>query len=200
MQKPAHTQYTIHPLLQNRWSPRAFSKDAVEEDKLQSLLEAARWASSCFNEQPWHFIVASNQHEKEHARMQTCIVAGNSWAKLAPVLMITVAKLTFTHNETSNHHAYHDIGLAVGNLVVQATDLGLSVHQMAGIFPDVAKSLYHIPDHYEALTALAIGYVGDPQSLPGELRERELAARTRRSLSDFVFSGQWGQSSPIVQK
>ena len=201
MHNPAHTQFPIHSLLQERWSPRAFAKDAVEEHKLQSILEAARWASSCFNEQPWSFLVATTQHEEEHANMLTCLAEGNqSWAKQAPVLMITVAKITFAHNGTPNRHAFHDVGLAVGNLVMQATALGLGVHQMAGIFPDIAKSVYNISDNYEALTALAIGYVGDPQSLPDALRERELATRTRHPLSDFVFCGQWGQSASMVQK
>ena len=200
MQKSAQTQFPIHPLLQERWSPRAFSGEPVEHNTLQSLLEAARWASSCFNEQPWSFIVATKDNEKDHARMLTCLAEANqSWAKQAPVLMITIAKLTFAHNGKPNLHAYHDIGLAVGNLVLQATALGLSVHQMAGIFPDVAKSLYNIPENHEAVTGLTIGYFGDPQSLPETLRERELAERTRHALSDFVFSGQWGQSPAWTQ-
>ena len=199
MQNPANPQVPIHSLLQERWSPRAFSQKMVEKDALQSLLEAARWASSCFNEQPWSFLVSTSQEKEEHGKMLSCLAEANqSWAKEAPVLMITIVKLAFAHNGTSNRHASHDVGLAVGNLVVQATALGLGVHQMAGIHPDVAKSLYHIPDTHEALTALALGYFGDPQSLPDALRERELAIRTRQPLSEFVFSGQWGQSSPIV--
>ncbi len=200
MRKSAETQFAIHSLLQERWSPRAFTADIVEEHKLQSLLEAARWASSCFNEQPWSFLVSTIQQVDEHEKMLTCLAKPNQiWAKQAPVLMITLAKLTFAHNGKPNQHASHDVGLAIGNLVVQATALDLGVHQMAGIFPDIVKSLYKIPDNYQALTALAIGYTGDSQSLPDDLRERELAKRTRHALSDFVFSGQWGQSSPIVQ-
>ena len=200
MKKPAHTQFPIHSLLQERWSPRAFSENTVEDNKLQSLLEGARWAASCFNEQPWSFLVATKDNEKEHARMLTCLAEANqSWAKQAPVLMLTVAKLSFAHNGKPNRHAYHDVGLAVGNLVVQATALGLGVHQMAGIFPDIAKSLYNIPEDHEAVTGLAIGYFGNPQSLPDALRERELAERTRHALSDFVFSGRWGQSPAWIQ-
>ncbi|MGB0908819.1 MAG: nitroreductase family protein [Nitrospirales bacterium] len=201
MHNPAHPQFPIHSLLQERWSPRAFSEKPVEKNILQSLMEAARWASSCFNEQPWSFLVATIQEKEEHGKMLSCLAEANqSWAKKAPVLMITIAKLHFAHNGTSNRHAFHDVGLAVGNLVVQATALGLGVHQMAGITPEIAKSLYNIPDNYEALTALAIGYIGDPQSLPAVFRERELAERTRHPLSEFVFSTQWGQSAAVVRE
>ena len=189
MSKSARTRFPIHPLLQERWSPRAFSETLVEESKLQSLLEAARWAASCFNEQPWNFLVATKQQEKEHVKMLACLAEANqSWAVQAPVLMLTVAKLTFAHNGKSNKHAYHDIGLAVGNLVVQATALELAVHQMAGIIPDKARLLYRIPEQYEVVTALAIGYIGDPQNLPDALRERELAERTRIPLFRLCFS------------
>ncbi|WP_454063965.1 nitroreductase family protein [Candidatus Nitrospira salsa] len=199
MQKSAQTQFPIHTLMQERWSPRAFANDVVKKETLQSLLEAARWAASCFNEQPWGFLVATKQQEGEHTKMLTCLAEANQhWAKHAPVLMITVAKLTFAHNGKPNRHAFHDIGLSVGNLVLQATDLGLGVHQMAGIFPDVAKSLYNIPENHEAVTGLAIGYMGDPQSLSDELRERESAQRTRHPLSHFVFTEQWGQSAPLT--
>ncbi|WP_447969717.1 nitroreductase family protein [Nitrospira sp. M1] len=200
MNKPAHTQYPIHALMQERWSPRAFVNKAVEVQKLQSLLEAARWAASCFNEQPWGFLVATKHRKDAHDNMLTCLADANQvWAKHAPVLMITVAKLNFAHNGKPNRHAYHDIGLAVGNLVTQATALGLGVHQMAGIFPDKAKSLYNIPEDHEAVTGLAIGYIGDPQQLPDELREREVAERTRHPLANFVFTEQWGQSAPLTK-
>ncbi|MCA9473335.1 MAG: nitroreductase family protein [Nitrospirales bacterium] len=195
MSKTAKTQFPIHPLLQERWSPRAFSEALVEETKLQSLLEAARWAASCFNEQPWNFLIATKRQQAEYDRMLSCLAEANQiWAKQAPVLMLTVAKLRFAHNGKPNPHAYHDIGLAVGNLVVQATALGLAVHQMAGIFPDKARSTYGIPEHYEAVTGVAIGYIGDPHSLPDALRERELAERTRNPVSTFAFQGSWGQS------
>ncbi len=201
MQKLAQTQFPIHPLLQERWSPRAFSNELVEETTLQSLFEAARWASSCFNEQPWSFLVATKKNGEEHVKMLSCLVEANqSWAKQAPVLMLTIAKLIFDHNGKSNRHAYHDVGLAVGNLVVQATALGLGVHQMAGILPDMIKSSYDIPENYEPVTGLAIGYFGDPQSLPDELREREVAKRTRLPLSDFVFSSRWGHSASFVEQ
>ncbi len=195
MEKPADTQFPIHDLLSRRWSPRAFAERPVEPDKVQRLLEAARWASSCFNEQPWVFIIATADQLAEHSKLLCCFVEGNQiWAKRAPLLMITIAKLHFDHNGQSNRHAFHDVGLAVGNLVVQATAMDLVVHQMAGILPEIIRESYSLPAGYDPVTGLAIGYQGDLQALPNELREREQASRSRKALPDFVFSETWGQN------
>ncbi len=199
MEKPADTQFPIHDLLSRRWSPRAFAERPVEPEKLQCLLEAARWASSCFNEQPWAFIMASADQPAEHAKLLSCLGEGNQvWAKRAPLIMITLAKLNFDHNNKPNRHALHDVGLAVGNLVVQATAMDLVVHQMAGIFPDIIRIGYSVPSGYEPVTGLVIGYSGAPQTLPAEIRERELAPRSRKALQEFVFSETWGQSPEIL--
>ena len=199
MEKPAETQYPIHDLLRRRWSPRAFSDRRVDPAIMRSLLEAARWAPSSYNEQPWSFIVATKDDPVEFGRLLSCLVEGNiQWAQHAPVLMVSVARLYFEDDGKPNRHAFHDVGLAVANLIVQATALGLVVHQMAGIFPDKIRELYGIPEGYEAVAGIALGYPGDPQSLPEELRKRELAPRERKPLTEFVFSGRWGQTSPIV--
>lgn len=199
MDKLAETQFPIHDLLRRRWSPLAFADRLVEPEKLRSILEAARWAASSFNEQPWSFIVATKQDEPEWSRLLSCLVEGNQvWAKEAPVLMVSVVKLTFGRNGESNRHAWHDVGLAVGNLVVQATSLGLSVHQMAGILPDKVRELYGLPHGFDPVAGLALGYVGDPDSLPEPLRQREQANRMRKPLAEFIFSTRWGQGSPLV--
>ncbi len=200
MEKPAETNCPLHDPIQQRWSPRSFADQPVEEEKLRRVFEAARWASSCFNEQPWQFIVATKDEPKEYERMLSCLVEGNQeWAKLAPVLILTVAKSTFDHNGKGNPHAWHDVGLAVGNLVIQATTLGLSLHQMAGILQDRIREVYGVPQGFEPVTALALGYAGDPAALPGEFGQREQAPRTRKPLSELVFSEKWGQSSFIVK-
>ena len=199
MEKPANTQFPIHDLLRRRWSPRAFAERPVEPEKIQRLFEAARWASSCFNEQPWVFIMATADQAQEYGKLLGCLMEGNQvWAKQAPLLILTLAKLHFDHNGKSNRHALHDVGLAVGNLVVQATAVDLVVHQMAGIIPDMIRTQYAVPDTYEPLTALAIGYAGDPSALPDEIRERELAPRSRKSLSEMVFAQTWGQNPEIL--
>jgi len=199
MRKLAETRYPIHELLRERWSPRAFADRMVEPEELRSLLEAARWAPSSFNEQPWSFIVATKQHPGEYERLLSCLVEGNvRWAQHAPVLMLSVAKLAFERNGKPNRHAFHDVGLAVENMVIQATALGLAVHQMAGFHVDKARELFSIPDGHEPVAALVLGFPGDPAGLPEDLREREVAPRIRKALESFVFSGQWGQSSPLV--
>ena len=199
MEKPAETQYPIHELLRRRWSPRAFSDRRVDPAIMRSLLEAARWAPSSYNVQPWSFIVATKDDPVEFGRLLSCLVEGNiQWAQHAPVLMVSVARLSFEDDGKPNRHAFHDVGLAVANLIVQATALGLVVHQMAGILPDKIRKLYGIPEGYEAVAGIALGYPGDPQSLPEGLRKRELAPRERKPLTEFVFSGSWGQTSPLV--
>lgn len=199
LEKPALAQYPIHDLLRKRWSPRAFSSQSVSPAQLAGLLEAGRWAASCFNEQPWFFLVATKDHPQEFARLLDCLVEANqAWARQAPVLMLSVAKLTFDQNGQPNRHALHDVGQAAANLAVQATAMGLVVHQMAGFDMDKARTTFEIPDGYEPVAALAVGYQGDPAALPPKLREREEAPRTRKPLRDFVFSGRWGTPSPFT--
>lgn len=199
MEKPAKTDYPIHDLLRRRWSPRAFSSRPVEPAKLRSLFEAARWAPSSDNEQPWHFLVATQDNPAEFQRLLSCLREGNiRWVKDAPALLITVTRLNWEDDNQPNRHAFHDIGLAVANLTVQAMALGLFVHQMAGFFPEKVKELYAIPAGFEPVTAIALGYPGDPAALPDDLRKRELAERERKPLTSFVFEGRWGQSFPCA--
>lgn len=201
MEKPAENQYPIHELIRRRWSPRAFSAQMVEPEKMRSLLEAARWAASCFNEQPWSFIVATKEKSDAFERLLGCLVKANVlWAQHAPVLMLSVARLNFERNGKPNRHAFHDVGLALGNLTVQATALGLSLHQMAGFDVAKAREQFNIPEGHEAVAAIALGYPGDEESLPDDLRERELGPRSRRTLESFVFSSEWGQTSPLLEK
>ena len=201
MEKLAVTQYPIHDLLGRRWSPRAFSERPVEPEELRSLLEAARWAPSSYNEQPWSFLVATKESPVEYDRLLSCLIEGNQrWAKTAPVLMLSVAKLRFDHNGALNRHAFHDVGLAVENLIVQATALGLAAHQMAGFEVEKARELYRIPEGHDPVAAIALGYPGDPESLPERLRERELAPRTRKPPEKFVFSGEWGKPSQLATR
>ena len=199
MEKPADTQYPIHDLLKRRWSPRAFSDRRVEPATLRSLLEAARWAPSSSNEQPWNFLVATKDEQAEHGRLLSCLVEGNSlWAQRAPVLMVSVARMSFEEGGEPNRHAYYDVGQAVADLSVQATALGLMVHQMAGFHPDKVRELYGIPTGFEPVAAMALGYPGDPQSLPEKLKTRESAPRERKPVAQFVFTGRWGKTSPLV--
>jgi len=200
-EKKATTDNPIHELLAERWSPCAFESRPVPEADLRSLFEAARWAPSSYNEQPWSFIVATRENPAEFGRVLSCLVEGNrEWAKNAAVLALGVVSLKSSRNNENNRAAVHDLGLAVGSLLVEATARGLSVHQMIGILPDKAREVYQIPENTEAWTAIAIGYKGDPSKLPEHLKRRDLAPRQRKPLSQFVFTGKWGQSSPLVLK
>jgi nitroreductase len=201
MEKPAETQYPIEEILRRRWSPRAFSDRLVETEKLQSLFEAARWAASSFNEQPWNFIVATKQNPEDHARLLGCLVEGNQrWAHAAPVLMVSVAKLNFDKTGKPNRHAFHDVGLAVQNMIVEATALGLCVHQMAGFFPEKVRETYGVPEGFEPVAAMAIGYGLAADELPEAFREFDLGARRRKPVSSFVFKAHWGQTSGLVSE
>ncbi|MGH7856364.1 MAG: nitroreductase family protein [Candidatus Binatia bacterium] len=199
--KRASTDYPILEVLAERWSPYAFAERPVAVADLRSLFEAARWAASSYNEQPWSYIVATKEDPEEFQRVLSCLVDANQkWAKAAPVLALGVVSLKFARNARDNRAAVHDLGLAAGNLLAEATARGLSVHQMIGILPDKAREIYDIPDGSEAWTGIAIGYEGDPTNLPDALRERDLAPRPRKPLSQFVFSGKWGRPSPLVRK
>ena len=199
--KKAATDYPIQQVLAERWSPYGFEDRPVSEAELRSLFEAARWAASSYNEQPWNYLVATRENAHEFNRLLLCLVEANqAWAKAAPVLVLGVVSLRFAKNNEDNRAAVHDLGLAAGNLVVEATARGLSVHQMIGIQPAKVREVYQIPDHYEAWTAMAIGYKADPAKLPDALKERDLAPRQRKPLSEFVFTGQWGNPSPLARK
>ena len=160
--------YELHSPLQERFSPRAFADKDIDAQTIRSLFEAARWAPSCFNEQPWSFFVAHRGQQESYEKVFSCINEFNqSWAKNAPLIVISVIKKHFDLDGRENKHAGHDLGLAVAQLTIQAQSAGLSVHQMAGFHPDKAKEVFSIPDGFEALTALAIGYPGDPSQLSG---------------------------------
>ena len=198
---PAPTETPIHEILTHRWSPRAFDARSVEPEKLRALFEAARWASSSYNAQPWYFIVATKDDPENFKKVLECFVEFNQgWAKGAPVVAISVAGMTFQHNGQPNRHSFHDVGQAAATMALQATALGLQVHQMAGILPDKARAVFHIPEGYEAVAGIALGYPGDPASLSDQLRERELGPRQRKPASSFVFAGEWGNPSRIVSK
>ena len=192
MDKPAAPDHPIHELLVRRWSPRAFSDHLIEPDKIHSLLEAARWSASSFNEQPWSFLIATRDDEALFSKAVSCLFEANqSWAQTAPLLILTTSKKSFSHNNKPNRVYLHDLGLAIGSLSLQATAMGLALHQMAGVDVEKIRQLYDVPPDHDPITAIAVGYPGDPQQLPPKIREIEQSPRTRKSLSEFVFSGQF---------
>lgn len=168
--------------------------------RLRSLFEAARWAASSYNEQPWAYVVATKTDPDAFERLLSCLVEGNQgWAAAAPVLALGCTSLQFTLNGKPNAAAVHDLGLASANLTLEATARGLVVHQMIGILPDKARDLYRIPEGVQPVTGLALGYAAEPNTLPENYRERDLAPRSRKPLSEFVFGGEWRAASSITK-
>jgi nitroreductase len=198
--KKATLDYPIQELLAKRWSPYAFSNQPVSELDFRALFEASRWAASSYNEQPWRYIVATQNDPQAFERLLCCLVAGNQpWAKSAPVLALGCVSLKFALNDQPNAAAEHDLGAASACLTLEATARSLFVHQMIGILPDRARELYQIPDGFRPLTGLAIGYVGNLDHLPQKYQERDLAPRHRKPLAEFVFAGRWGTTSDLVR-
>lgn len=185
--KKANTNYSIHELLEKRWSPRAFSEKSVSPELVKQLFEAARWAPSSYNEQPWRFIAARKENEEAFDKLSEVMNDFNrSWAADAPVLVLGLAKKTFDVDGRRNAHAEHDLGQAIAHLTFEAGRHNLYVHQMAGIQPDKARELYDIPKELSPLTMFAIGYRGKPESLDGKLQKQETAPRSRKPLENIV--------------
>jgi len=198
--KEANPDHPIHDLLAQRWSPYGFDPVRnVSADDLRSLFEAARWAASSFNEQPWRFIVAPRRAQDLHSRVVSCLVGANrEWATHAPVLALGIVKHELTDSGKHNRAAVHDLGAASASLTLEATARGLHVHQMIGLHPDKARQEFSIPEGFEAWTALAIGYQAEPAALPQRYRDRDHSPRSRRPLSEFVFGGTFGESSGLL--
>jgi nitroreductase len=190
--KTTPADYPILDVIRDRWSPRAFDSTPISEFELKTLFEAARWASSSMNEQPWRFIYA-HRGEEAFEKIASALNEGNAWAKEAPVLMLTVARSTFSRNDRPNVAALHDVGLAVANFSIQATSLGLALHQMGGLDKTRAAELFGIGGPYQVVTAIALGRPGSPDVLPDPLRERELKPRERNKVEDFAFHGTFKQ-------
>ena len=200
MKRPAPTEVPIHETVRERWSPRAFSDKVVAPEVLHSVFEAARWAPSSSNMQPWAYIVGTKDDKENFDKVLSTLVEFNQgWAKNAPVLALSVAQVKNPKDGAPNRWAFHDVGSASAQLTTEAVTRGLYVHQMAGLDPNKARHVFHIPDDWDAVAAMAIGYPGDPASLPDKLRERELAPRTRKPLSEFVMTGRWGHTAPFVR-
>jgi nitroreductase len=192
--------YPLHPLINARKSPRAFTGQPIEPEKLRSILEAARWAPSASNIQPWRFLVAAKNRPEDYDRMANLLFDGNKiWAAKAPVLILSVAQITDQASQKDNAFAFHDVGLATENLVLQATSLGLAAHLMGGFHADRARATFNIPAGYEPIAVIALGYEGGREFLPKSLLERELAPRVRKPLSEFVFDNIWDAPSTILE-
>jgi nitroreductase len=189
IQKHRRPENDVDNLFLNRWSPRAFSNRPVPLETLYSIFEAARWAASCFNEQPWRFLVART--EADLGKFARFLVPANQvWAKEAPVLVVSLGKKTFTYNGKPNSVFQHDVGAASACMALAATQHGLHAHGMAGFDAELARTTLGVPDDYEVVAMWAIGYQGEISQLPENLREREIPS-DRRPLSEIVMEGRF---------
>jgi nitroreductase len=180
----------LHELIRTRWSPREFLDRPIEPEKLQALFEAARWAPSCFNEQPWRFVVAMKAQPQRFEKMLGILMEKNQqWAKSAYAVGFSAGKKTFTHNGSPDRFGLYDTGAASATLAIEATALGLRTHFMGGFDAQRARAEFHVPDDFEMGAAFAIGYIDEAAHQP--------AARTRKPLEEIVFAGDWGTPAAL---
>jgi len=180
---------TVNELITNRWSPVAFDPSPVEKEKILLLFEAAKWAPSSRNMQPWRFIYATIDTPEYDLLFGLLKDRNKVWAKTAPLLVLSLAQTISTYKNRPNRFAFYDTGMAVGNLLVQATYMGLYVHQMGGYDKERARKVLNIPGSFEPAAMMAIGYKGDPATLPEEVAAREKKERTRKELGSFLVAG-----------
>jgi nitroreductase len=186
----------VLPVILERWSPRAFADRDVSPADLKVIFEAARWAPSSFNEQPWRFIVGL-RHSETHKKIADALVPSNqAWATGAPVLILSMAKTRFSHNDSPNYYAIHDLGAADGFITLQAASMGIATHQMAGFDHAKARDSFAIPEIYAIGSIMAMGYQGDPSTLGEHYQGQEQSPRSRKPLSEFVLSA-WDESADL---
>lgn len=194
--------YPVFKSMTERWSPYRFESREVEDERICMCLEAARWAASSYNEQPWSWIVARRQDTQAFETMLGCLLEANqAWAERAGVLIITVIRTTFRRNETPNRVALHDLGASSAQMALQATKLGLQIHQMAGLNLSQARQVYGIPQGHEPQTAIAIGYPDSSEpttDFDKQMHQRESGPRTRLSLTEQTFTGKWGHTAEFI--
>ncbi|MCF8262605.1 MAG: nitroreductase family protein [Melioribacteraceae bacterium] len=186
--KDAKTKYKINDLIKKRWSTRNFSVQPIEKEKLYSLLEAARWAPSSMNAQPWRFIIAEKSNEEKFAKVLESLNARNKiWAKNAAVLLVTLTQPNFEKNGKPNKYALHDVGLAIGNLSIQATEHEIYLHQMGGFSAEVLSANFMLPENLEPVSVIALGYKGDGSALDEMFTDAESSERSRIELEELIL-------------
>ncbi len=197
MKKAIISEYKINSLITYRWSPRAFIDKPIEKDRIQSILEAARWAPSAFNEQPWRFIVGIKGDETYERVLETLVEWNQKWAGKASMLVVNIAKKTFSKNGKQNVTFKYDLGQAVAFMCLEAMNQGVYSHQMSGFSPEKADELFHIPDDYQAVSVTAFGYYGDPDQLPEEMYKSEIEERSRQHIDKMIYASEFGAKTNL---
>jgi nitroreductase len=197
--KKAKTNYPVNEMALKRWSPRSFKLEEVDDEKLASIFEAARWSASAFNEQPWRFIIGKSGDESFKKIFDTLVEFNQNWTKNASVLVLNIYKKTFSHNSTPNATAAYDLGQAVSSYVLEAVNQGLVSHQMSGFDAEKAAEVFQLGDDFVCVSVTAIGHLDKPDALPEDLMKIELQNRFRKPLEELVFTDQLGQT-PLTKK
>ncbi len=188
----AKTDYPVSEIISRRWSARAFSTRSVEFSKLLSILEAARWAPSSRNEQPWRYIVFTNDNPEMLSKAQSVLKEINDYAKRAPILICAITKKTYSENGSPNRLHFHDLGAANENMFLEAFNQGLIMHEMGGFDVQKAREIFDVPDDYEVGIMIAIGYQDTYHVLPDRLKQKAFTPRERKPLSEFAFIEKMG--------
>lgn len=194
MQKPAITSVAIQETIAKRWSPRAFdASKPVSHEQIIALLEAARWAPSSYGDQPWRIVVCDKTTNPQawQAAFDCLLPSNQTWANAAPMLLLGCANTVLEYNGDANRFGQYDTGAAIENLCLQAAHLGLMTHQMGGFKSDVAREKFNIPEQFTPMAMISVGYFGDANDLPDDLKARELAERKRKPLGELFFDGSW---------
>lgn len=192
--EPAKTRQPVMELIAKRWSPKAFRLEIPKEAELISMFEAARWAPSCFNNQPWRFLVTTREDPEAFSRALACLTEKNaSWVQNAPLLAFQIMRETFEYNGKPNPWSGFDCGLAMAQLILQAESMGWSVHVMAGFSRDRVREAFGVPEGFNPLVAFVIGIEGDPDTLPEDMKVSEMEPRERKPLEETVFSASWSK-------
>ncbi len=192
MEKPSwKTEAPVLEAIQERWSRRAFSEKHVEQESLNSIFEAARWAPSSMNEQPWMFLYGRKGSENWTIMFDALMEGNQAWAHRAPILILCMAKKNFDYKNRPNRHYAHDLGQAVAILSLQATELGLNLHQMGGYHADQLEVAFKVPENWESFSVIALGYPDKADTLEEPFLSRELAPRQRKPTSEFVRTEAW---------
>jgi nitroreductase len=192
--KKIETKAAIHDLIASRWSGRAYdSSKNVSRNDIISLIEAARWAPSCYGDQPWRFIVFDKAtNESSWQKALDCLAEGNrAWAKDAPLLLLSCSDSVLSANGKPNRWAQYDTGAATENLCLQAAALGLMVHQMGGYDADKTRELFSIPEQFTPMAMMTVGYQLAEDDIPEDIKEREYNERARNPIEDNFFEGSW---------
>jgi len=195
--KQADAKEEVLSVIRSRWSPRSFSSREVASADLRRVFEAARWAPSSYNEQPWRFIVGQRGSDTYAKILSSLGEFNQQWASTAPVLILGAAKKAFSQNNKPNTFNIFDLGAASGFITLEAAALGLHTHQMAGYDKDVARRTLQIPEEFDLGSVMALGYLGEPEALKNEqMRNQETAPRTRKPLSEIIL-GAWGEPAKL---